>query len=182
MSQYFQSAESAPSPPDVPTSFITDDATTAIPAANILNVFGADTSENDLDGIRTTADPDNGNNLYIQLTNRLQGTATSTNASVEDLITHDLGLTAAVYRFEFKVAGRETTTGDGVGYSIFATAKTDGVASTIVSTTFIDADEDAALLLSDIDLVSSGNDVILQFTGVAATTINLSAVGSYVVV
>jgi len=91
------STRSSPVPPEVATSYVTDSGT-AIPAANILNVPGNTTTANVSNGIQTTG---SGNNLTVQLTNRLIGTATSTNGSNADIITFDLGVSAAVYRFEF---------------------------------------------------------------------------------
>jgi hypothetical protein len=178
VSQIFKSSSSGPSPPDVPTTFTTNSGN-AVPAANILNVLGGSSTASNVNGITTTG---SGNTLTVVLTNRLQGTGTSANGATSDLITFDLGGSAAVYRFKFEVTGRETTTGDGVGYTIFASAKTDGATATAIQTEFVDADEDASLNTANIDFITSGNDIILRFTGVALLTVDLSAFGTYVVV
>ena len=108
------------------------------------------------------------------------GTGTSTNGSTEDIITIALAATGTVYRFYFMITGRDTTTDDGLGYHVLASAKTDGVTATLIQTEFIDADEDASLATADIALVPSGNTVILQATGVLGQTINYSATGNYI--
>jgi hypothetical protein len=170
-------------PPIVATSYVTDVNSPAIPAANILNVLGNDTTVDDPDGIRT--DGSSGSNtLTVQLTNRLTGTGSSNNATPLDLITFTLSATAASYRFNFDVIGRHTTTGDTVGYSVDGTAKTNGAAATLVATPFIDNDEDSSLITANIDLVVSGNNVILRATGIAGAgnTITYKAVGLYVVI
>ncbi len=170
-----------PVPPTVATSYVTDNGT-AIPALNVLNVNGGSVTTDNVNGIETRANPNASNNLEIDLTNRLTGSGTSTNASVVSLITFSLAATAQSYRFNFDVVGRETTTGDTVGYSVDGTAKTNAAVASLVATPFIDNDEDASLITANIDLVVSGNNVILQATGVAGTTITYKAVGLYVVV
>ena len=112
----------------------------------------------------------------------LTGTGTSTNGSTVSLITHDLGSVAAVYRFIFYAVGRDTGSNNGVGYTLFATAKTDGATATVIATPFDDSDEDALLVAATADVIASGNNVILQVVGVAGETIAYKAVGSYVVV
>jgi len=195
LSQIYKSLASGPTPPAIPTQFTTDIADndptmtpgTAVPAANNLNVSGRDTTQDNDNGIRTDADADNSDNLYVELTNRLQGTTTVVGAVTGDIITFALSTTAAsVYRFQFIVSGRDTASGDGATYTIDAGAKTDGAGggavATMIATPFIDADEDASLNAALIDVIASGNNIILQATGVAARTINYKAVGSYVVV
>lgn len=181
MSQIFKSVAPGNLPPSVPTSFVTDDGA-AVPAGNVLNVLGGTSNIDNPNGIETQADPDTGNNLQFVLTNRLTGTGSSANAAVTDLITFPLQGTAGVYRFEFKIAGRDTGTGDGVGYTMFASARTTGTAATVIATPFLDNDEDASLIMGSVDFVASGNDVIVQVTGVTGQTISYSAVGTYVVV
>ena len=113
-------------------------------------------------------------------TNTLSGSATSTNGSTEDLITIQLDGTATVYRFYFMIVGRETGTGEGLGYHLLASGKSSGAAATLIQTEFIDADEEAALNAADINLIASGNTLILQVTGVAGTTIQYLATGNYI--
>lgn len=167
-------------PDNVPQSFVLDDGT-AIPAAHVLNVNGASTSDPNDNGILTRANPDLSENAEVVLTNRLTGTVTSTNGSVEDLITIALGTDPACYRFNFIVTGLAAT-GDGLGYSVDATVKTDGATATLVASPFTDNDEDPSLLDAEITVVASGNSAVLQVTGVTGETIAYKAVGTYVVV
>jgi hypothetical protein len=120
--------------------------------------------------------------IDLSVVGNLSGTATSTNGSTENLITIPLGVTAACYRFTFTIAARDTGTGDGLGYSLEGTVKTDGATATLVAAPFTDNDEDASLLAASIDLVASANSAILQVTGVVGQTIAYKAVGSYVAV
>lgn len=183
MSQIFKSVSGSPT---VPTTFTTDDGS-AVPVANILLVNADDTTDNDIDGLRTVGggqgDPATASNeVRVELTNRLQGTGSAVGAVTSDLITFDLGATDAVYRFEFKVAGRDTANGDGAGYTLLASIKTDGATATFVDNQFKDADEDTALEPGDMNVIASGNNMILRATGVAGKTVTYSAVGYYVVV
>ena len=108
------------------------------------------------------------------------GTATSSDGSTENIITVDLGDSGKVYRFYFMVTGRDTGTGEGVGYHVFASARTDGATATVIETEFVDADEDDSLNSAEIDFTVSGNNMILQITGVGGETISYLAVGNYI--
>jgi len=110
----------------------------------------------------------------------LSGTATSSNASTEDIITLDLGSTGKVFRFYFMITGKDTTSGDGVGYHLFASARTDGATATAIATEFIDADEDASLNAASVAFTVSGNNMVLQVTGVAGQTVTYLATGNYI--
>ena len=179
MSQiYKQLTSSGPIPPTIPTSFVTDSGT-AVPAANILNVFGNDTTSNNVNGLQSIG---SGNTVTYQLTNRLQGTASTAGAIAVDIITFPLGAVAGCFKFHFEVTSFEPTTPAGLGYSIEASAKTTGAAATIISTPDGDEDEDPALALADWFVVASGNNVILRGLGVAGLNMNWSAVGYYVMV
>ena len=175
------SSGSGPTPPTVATRYNTDVNSPAIPALNILNVPGGTVTTDNVNGIQT--DGSSGSNtLTVELTNRLTGSGTSTNASVVNLITFALAATAASYRFNFGVVGRDTTSGDSVGYNVEGTIKTNGVTASLVETPYIDNDEDASLITANIDLIVSGNNAIVQVTGVVAKTISYKSVGTYVVV
>lgn len=164
-------------PSNVPTTFTADDLTTATPVANDLNVYTRDTTENNNNGIQSTAI---GNTVYHELTNRLQGETSTTGNVTADLITFDLGATPGAFKFHFELVAFESTTPAGLGYAIEASARTDGVSSTIILIPDADEDEDVALEDANWDVVASGNNIILQVQGVSGLDINWGAVGTYV--
>jgi hypothetical protein len=178
MSQIIKNLASGPVPPAVPTSFVTNDGT-ATPDLNVLQVLGVNSTESDDDGILTRANPPS-NLVEIVLTNRLFGGGSTAGALTTDIITFPLAATAKSYIFEFKIIGREATSGDTVGYTIFGSAKTNGLVASIVETPYVDVDQDPALLAASIAFIASGNSVILQVTGVAATNITYKALGTYI--
>lgn len=185
MSQFWQGFTDGSLPPDVATTYTSDSGNSATPLAHILLVSADDTITNNNNGLRTIAGTTDGlssNEVQIQITNRLQGVASITGAITGDIITFPLSNTSSVYRFDFLVTGKDVATGDGVGYNVSASARTDGASSAIISIPDIDADEDISLLTAEIDFIASGNNVILRATGVAGQTISYNAVGYYVVI
>jgi hypothetical protein len=193
MSQIIKNLDSGgPLPPAIPTSFTTDyksDFTaggTSIPAANVLNVVGgndnADPISND-NGIATQSDPDDSDNLLILLTNRLFGGTTNVGIGPNDIITFALASgTPTAYQFQFQIVGRDTGTGDSLGYTVFSAAKTDGTTSTIIETPYIDIDQDSSLISggATATFIASGNNVILQVSGVMGHEITYKALGTYI--
>lgn len=161
--------------PSIPTSFVTDSGT-AVPVANILNVLANDSTANDADGITSVG---SGNTVTLRLTNRLQGTGSTTGAVTADIITFSLGATPGVYAVEFRLSAFESTTPAGLGYSIFAAVRTTGAAASLIGTPDFIESEEAALVAADADIIASGNNIIVRVTGVAGLTINWSVVGLY---
>jgi hypothetical protein len=181
MSQIIKNlASGGPLPPAIPTSFTTNDGT-ATPAANVLRILGIDSTESDDDGILTRANPPS-NLVDIVLTTRLFGVGSTVDAITFDVITFPLSALAnTVYRFEFQVVGREAVSGEAVSYTVFAGAKTIAGLASIVETPYIDADQDApALLAASVGFIASGNNVVLQVTGVLGTNITYKALGTYI--
>lgn len=177
MSQIYKSLASGPVPPTVPTSFVTDVNSPAIPVANVLNVLGNDTTANDNDGIRT--DGSSGSNtLTVQLTNRLQGSGSTVGATSADIVTFTPTV-VGTYTFEFRTAAFNTTSTLGAGYSVFGTIRFNGAASTVCGSADTIDNEEGTMTGCDIDLVVSGANAILRVTGYAAQTINWNAVGLY---
>jgi hypothetical protein len=177
LSQIFTSSLSSPPPPDVPTDFITDDGT-AIPSLNILNVNGLDSSENNINGILTRANPDLSNNLEVVVTNRLQGSATTISTGTADIITF-VPTVIGTYALEYRISVYNTTTPLGAGYSLFGAIRFDGVNSNICDAFDEIVNEEGAMTNVDIAVIVSGANVILRATGYLAQTINWSAVSLY---
>ena len=167
--------------PTVPTSFVTDDGT-AIPAANILNVNGDQTSEDNNNGIRVIANPDLSDNMEIQLTNRFSGTLTTTDATPTSFSSFVLDATPGVYTLDINVAAFDVTDTLGIGYSLFGTVRTDGATATICGTPDKITNEETGSSAADCNLVVSGNSVSIQATGIAGKTIRWNSLTIYILV
>jgi hypothetical protein len=168
---------SGPIPPIIPTSFVLDDGT-AIPAANVLDVFGIDSTENNANGILTRATPNLGNVLDIVITNRIQGTA-STAGAVTTAISTFTPTAIGTYAIECRVAAFNTTASLGAGYSIFGTARFDGANSTLCGTMDRIVNEEGTMSSANVTMTVSGANILINGVGYAANNINWSAVGLY---
>lgn len=166
-----------PIPPIIPTSFVTDDGT-SIPALNIENVNGVDSTENNANGILTRANPNLSNNLQIVVTNRVQGSASTVGAATSTIITFTPTV-IGTYAFEFRIAAYNTTSSLGSGASVFGAIRFDGVNSNVCDLFDEINNDEGAMSGTDISVISSGASLLLQATGYAAQTINWSAVGLY---
>lgn len=172
---------SGPVPPTVATSYVTDVNSPAIPAANVLNVLGGSTSSNDVDGIRT--DGSSGSNtLAVQLTNRIQATVTTTDATLTTIATFPLGATPGVYTMEGKYSGFIPALNRGGSYFCDASARTDGATATEIGSDIDTIFEDVAMVSSDVFFTVSANNVLIQVQGIAATTINWRVLFDYTLV
>ena len=187
MSQVYLGVSSTPA---VPTSFTTDVDGPVTPIANELIIIGEDTTDDNVNGIQT--DGDTAGTVKIQLTNRFSATGTTTDAATLNLVTFTLDiLSPRVYPIRFTVGGRVTAdratglnVGDGIGYTLTSTFKTDGAGgsavATRINTPFTEEDEDAVIVASQIDIVASGNTAILQVTGTVDFDIIWVCVGEYI--
>ena len=172
------STTSGPVPPTVATTYVTDVNSPAIPAANILDVFGGDTSSNNDNGIQT--DGSSGSNvLTVQLTNRQTGSVTTADATLTTIITFPLGATPGTFYIYGNIQAFSAAGPSSGSYSFSGGYRTDGATATEVGTEFHDQFEDLALITSDIFLNTSGNNVLVQVQGVAATSINWSSLIEY---
>lgn len=180
MSQIFrpQTGGTPVIPPDVPEVFITDVNSPAIPAANMLNVFGGQTSINNLLGIQTDGSS-GGDTLTIQLTNRLQGAISTNDATPTTIITFALGVTAAVFTLDGFVSALNNTVPSGGGYFFSAAVRTDGFAATDLGNEFTSVFEEVAMEPADITVGVSGNNLVVTVTGIAATAIDWLAQATY---
>lgn len=180
MSQQQSFGLSGDLPPEIPLEFITDEGT-SVPQANQLYVLGATSSRGNVNGIFTSSgEPSDPYILYVNLTNRVTGEGVSTNGDTINLFTFTLDNSPRTYRFDILITGIDLVTNDGVGYTMLASAKTDGTNASVVATPFLDNDEDPSLVAASVNFIASGNDVILTATGVAGQFIAYRALANFV--
>lgn len=180
---------SGPIPPIIPTEFDTQDGN-AVPDNNILLVYAYDTSENNDNGIETKGGiaggdpPGTGatNEVDIYLTNRLTGTVTTVGATTSPIVTFTPSV-IGTYAIECRIAAYNTTGSLGAGYSVFGTARFDGVNSNLCGTPDKIVNEEGAMSAANVTMTVSGANILInglgyQLLGVDQS-INWSAVGLY---
>lgn len=180
MSQFFQGVTSGALPPSVPTSFVTQNGT-AVPAANILVVNGFDSTENNANGIITkggVVGTGTSNEVDVVVTNRLQGTTQTVGATTSAMITFTPPV-IGTYAIECRVAAYNTTSTLGAGYSIFGTARFDGVNSNLCGTPDKITNEEGAMSSANCTMTVSGANILINGVGYLGQTINWSGVGLY---
>jgi len=177
MSQFFQAVTAGGLPPSVPTSFITDNGT-ATPAGNILNVI---TPGGGTQGIITSA-PGSSNTLLITLTDTfLSGTAqtvdagSSTFTSVVPVPTSN-----SVVNIRANIAGYAKASGVAIGAELIGAVRNVAGSLTVIQDVEVTRNNDAALSSWSATFTISGTNVLIQVTGVAAFTINWTAIIDYV--
>lgn len=177
MSQIYKPSSGGSVPPTVATSYVTDINSPAVPAASILNVLGNDTTVNDNNGIRS--DGSSGSNtLTIQLTNRLQGSVTTSGVVTSPIITFT-PTSIGTYSIEARVAAYNTTSSLGAGYSMFSAVRFDGVNSILCGTPDRIVNEEGAMSSANCSITVSGSNILVNGVGYAAQTINWIGVGLY---
>lgn len=164
-------------PVNVATSYTTDVNSPAVPAANILQVLGNDTTANNVNGLQT--DGSSGSNvLTIQLTNRLQGSITTVGLTTTPIITFTPAV-IGTYAIECRIAAYNTTSSLGAGYSIFVAVRFDGANSNLTGVADVIVNEEGTMSSAKVTVTVSGANILINGVGYAAQTINWSAVGLY---
>lgn len=110
-------------PPTVATSYVTDNGT-AIPAANILNVPGGTSTDNNVNGVQTDG---TGNTLTVQLTNRAVGNVSTTGAVTSNIVSFTPPLVAGIYKLYIEIAAWDNTNSQGSTYELQGAVKADGL-------------------------------------------------------
>jgi len=179
MSQIFKPLTSgSPLPPTIPTSFVTDVNSPAIPALNVLNVPGGSTTANNDHGIIT--DGSSGSNtLTAKLSNRATGSVTTAAAAITTLITLPMSASPGVMYIAGNVQAFNASTPTGASYSFSGCYITTGLAATEIAVEFHDTFQQAAMVTSDIFLSASGNNILLQVQGVVGLSINWNGIIEY---
>jgi len=160
---------------NVDSLVIAADSGTASPSASLLNLV---TPGGGTQGITTSA---SGNTITVTVTpTGLSGTGSTAGATTSQIINFSLGATPGVYTFDFNVAGFDSATPGGVGYSLFATVRTTGAAATLIGASTDIANEEGGYTGANAIVTVSGNNMRVSCTGVAAKNINWAVNGTYV--
>lgn len=152
-----------------------------IPASNEVNLLGSDTIQVSDYGIRTNADPNNSENCYIQLTNRLRA-STILGAGTTNLLAFNLGDVAGVYNFEGKIVCFDSVTPAGASFNIYGSCRTTGLAGTIIGFSNAISDKEAALNDLDFDFVIIGNDAFIQATNNTGLSLSTKILVNFITV
>ncbi len=180
MSQFFVGTTAGSLPPVVPTQFNTQNGN-ATPLANILIVNGFDSTEDNANGIITkggVVGTGTANEVDIVVTNRIQGTTSTAGATTSSIITFTPTITGT-YAIECRISAYNTTASLGAGYSLFGTARFDGVNSNLCGTPDKIVNEEGAMASANITMTVSGANILINGAGYALQSINWSAVGLY---
>ena len=187
MSQIYKPLTSGgPIPPNIPTSFVTDNGT-AVPAANILNVNGKASTQDNANGIIAkggVVGTGTSNEVDIVITNRFSGSVNTADATLTTVASLDLStIGTGVFTFDAQIAGYDVTDNEGLGYAIFGTIKNIGGVLSVIGSPDKINNEDVLpvnITSSDANLTVSGTSAIIQVKGIAATVIHWRAVVTYV--
>lgn len=88
--------------------------------------------------------------------------------------------TAGTYTIEARVAAWESTGPNGAGFSINGVLRSDGVTATLIDDSDGFTKTDTALNASDVNIIASGNNAVVQVLGVEGLTINWGVFSVYV--
>ena len=181
MSQFYQGVTSGSLPPSVPTSFTADDSTIAVPVAGNLNVFSRDTIDDNVNGIQTTVDPNGSANLYVELTNRITVTATTSDgAGQTQTVSIFTPPVSTGITFTVSIIGYDSINNEVSGGELIGIARNSSIGTVAVIGTNDTFDEsDAGLVTTDWDIVTNGTMIQIQFVGVAGRSVSWNAVFSY---
>ncbi len=147
------------------------------PTANNINILGDDSTVNNANGITVIGTPGT-STLTVTTTNRLQGT-TSTASAVTSPIISFTPTVIGTYAIECRIAAYNTTASLGAGYSIFGTARFDGVNSNLCGTPDKITNEEGTMSSANVTMTVSAGAILINGVGYAAQNINWSAVGLY---
>ncbi len=158
-----------------------NDAIAVPPTGNTIFLVGGTLSSNNTNGITTTGNA-GASTETINLTNRIQGSVSTANATPTTLTTFALGAVPGVYNFDIQISGYDLTDTAGVGYFISGSVRTTGAAAVLVGTPDKIVNEEASTIACDANLVISGNNAVVQVTGILAKSINWRSLSQYIFV
>lgn len=189
MSQIYKAAVAGPPPPISLTNITTDvanDTTTGPGTVNVvgnnIQLLGRDTSQNNINGVRTDADPNAGNIGYVELTNRVHGNAQSINVQTVNVMIFTPPAGDGVYDLTINIVAWDNANQQGAAYQMLGAVKSiGGVLTTIGTPIRTERGENPPFITTLIDVViSPPTQINIQATGLAGRTIRWTGVMTYV--
>jgi len=178
MSQVGVFSDNAPGTIDIVTITGNSGGAVSPDAGGNINVVGGTLSTGVGGGITTVGNL-SANTLTLSLTSYSSQTVTTTDATPNNSMTIALGAVPGVYTFDINVSAFDVTDTAGAGYSLFGTIRTTGAAAVLVGVPDKIINQEAAMATSNVILTVSGNNAVIQVTGVAAKTIDWKAITFY---
>lgn len=180
---------SGPLPPTVPLIFETDQPVgtgTVSATNNIIQILGGYTSDNNVNGIETYANPTGStgsNNIVIDLTNRFQVSGTISDLGLHIIYAQSLGAIARSYLFQFTLVLFNSTSGLSSGYVINKLIRTDGAAATNITPTDVYEVPEGTMFNVAVGTGAAANSFVVEITGYAigptTQTIRYNLTGTY---
>lgn len=178
MSQLYKNSTGV-APPGTVGQLTPDTGGVVTPVGNNIDVFSANVITNNTLGIQTA----NGGagELDIRLTNRVSvSTTTSDGAGQVQTITVLTTSNSTAVTFYVFFVGIDVPNNVATGSETIGICRTSAGTVTIIGINDVFSEEDAALAATSYQIIASGADLQLQFTGIAGRTINWRAVFEYV--
>lgn len=177
------STTAGPVPPTVATTYVTDVNSPAVPAANILDVFGGNYELDNILGIQTDGSS-GGNVLTIQLTNRLAGQVDTVDNATENLIVFPTvpPLSDGTYLLRFDISAfNHDDNGSGATFEVQGTITSNAGTITLNGTpTRIMVGDTTIFNVSLIDVQPGAGIISLRVTGVLGKLITWRGILTYV--
>lgn len=169
-----------PVPPAVATTYVTDFNTPAVPAANILNVFGRESGDNNDEGIQTDGSS-GGNTLTVQLTNRQTGHVQTTGAEIVPVILFPfLAGFPGTYKFVVRITAYDSTNLRGGSFLVNSTCVSDGITGQFQGEPVVIMEGNGLTFNADMIIFNVVGPVVeIDVQGIAATTINWGGLLEY---
>lgn len=179
MSQAGANNPNSPPPPGTLTQLTPDSGGAVTAVANNINVFGKESIVNNTNGIETF----NGGaaELDVTLTNRVSvSTTTSDGAGQTQTVTVLTTTNSTAITFHAFFTGIDISNNVATGSETIGLSRTAAGTATIIGTNDVFLEEDAALGATDYEVIASGANLQLRFTGIAGRTISWRAVFQYI--
>jgi len=155
------------------------DSGNAVPVANILNVPGGTSTNNNTNGLQTEG---SGNTLTVKLTNRAPGSATTIGALSTTIASFTPPLTPGIYKLYIEIAAWDNTAQTGSTYEMQWAVKADGLGGlATVGTPVRVMNGDAVVFdVTQVDVTTSFGVIAVTGLGLVGRTIRWTGLLQFV--